>query len=75
LKVTKAVILFHSTNYAMWAVDVLKANKVENKLIPVPRDLSSECGYCIQICADSVNKVEEILKHENIEYERIVQIK
>ncbi|MCG2761524.1 MAG: DUF3343 domain-containing protein, partial [Candidatus Delongbacteria bacterium] len=61
----KSVILFHSTNYAMWAVDILTENNIVNKLIPVPRDLSSDCGYCVQIEADSVHEAEESLKKEN----------
>lgn len=71
----KAVILFHSTNYAMWAVDVLKQNKIANKLIPVPRDLSSDCGYCVEVGSESIFDTEEFLKRENIEFDRIVTIK
>lgn len=71
----KAVILFHSTNYAMWAVDVLNQNKIANKLIPVPRNLSSDCGYCVEINSGSIIEAEEFLKRENIEFDRIVAIK
>jgi hypothetical protein len=69
-----SVILFHSSNYAMWAVDVLKQAGIDHKMIPVPRELSSECGYCVKIDSSAVQKVSEILIKENIEFERIVQI-
>jgi hypothetical protein len=58
----------------MWAVDVLKSSGINNKLIPVPRDLSSECGYCVSIDSASVCEVTELLKKEKIEFDRIHQI-
>jgi len=70
----RAVILFHSSNYAMWAVDVLKQNKIENKLIPVPRDLSSDCGYCIQIDIKAKESVIKVLKEAGIEFDSIKDI-
>jgi hypothetical protein len=70
-----SVILFHSSNYAMWAVDVLKHNNIDNKLIPVPRDLSSDCGYCVMVGSDFITQAEEFLKRENIEFDRIVELK
>ena len=57
----ESVILFHSSNYAMWAADVLKKADIEYKLIPVPRDLSSDCGYCVRINTDIADRVNEIL--------------
>jgi len=59
----------------MWAVDVLNMNSINNKLIPVPRDLSSDCGYCVIVSYDQIKDAEEFLKRENIEFDRIVEIK
>ena len=59
----------------MWAVDVLNKNNIENKLIPVPRDLSSDCGYCVMVGYDLIAQAEELLKRENIEFDRIVDLK
>lgn len=70
-----SVILFHSSNYAMWAVDVLKHNNIDNKLIPVPRDLSSDCGYCLLVSSELIAEAETVLKRENIEFDRIVELK
>jgi hypothetical protein len=69
-----SVILFHSSNYAMWAADVLKQAGIKHKMIPVPRELSSECGYCVKIDSSAGQEVSGLLTNENIEYERIVQI-
>ncbi len=67
----KAVVLFHSTNYAMWASDVFKGKKIECKMVPVPREFSSDCGYCIKINNENVPEAENILKNNDIEYDRI----
>ena len=72
---SESVILFHSSNHAMWAVDVLKQNHIENKLIPVPRELSSDCGYCLQVSSDFIAEAEKVLIRENIEFDRIVGLK
>ncbi len=58
----------------MWAVDVLNKNNIINKLIPVPRDLSSDCGYCVEIESDSILEAEEVLKREIIEFDRIIEL-
>ena len=67
----KAVILFHSTNLAIWAEDELKSNKIVCKMISVPRHLSSDCGYCIQIEVKDKEKAIDILNTNNIEFEKI----
>jgi hypothetical protein len=44
-----AVILFHSTSYALRAERVLIQAGIGCKLIPVPRHLSSDCGVCVRV--------------------------
>lgn len=67
-----AVILFESNNYAMWCKDSLKENKLAPKLMNVPRNLSSDCGYCVRVAAEHVEKAVEIMKSEDIEYQDVV---
>ena len=67
----KAVILFHSTNLAIWAEDELKCNKIVCKMISVPRYLSSDCGYCVEIDAEDKEKATDILNSNKIEFEKI----
>ena len=43
------VILFHSTSHALRAEKVLGQAGIICKLIPVPRQLSSDCGVCIRV--------------------------
>ncbi|MCK4979638.1 MAG: DUF3343 domain-containing protein [Candidatus Delongbacteria bacterium] len=69
-----AIILFHSSNHAMWTKDILTEKSIMNKLIPVPRELSSDCGYCVKINSDDIVQVENLIKENNIEYDKIVEI-
>jgi hypothetical protein len=68
----EAIILFHSTNYAIWTQDLLKENNITCKMIPVPRDLSSDCGYCVRISPDDLEVSEKMLKKNDVEYDRAV---
>ncbi|MCF7794593.1 MAG: DUF3343 domain-containing protein [Candidatus Cloacimonetes bacterium] len=70
----KSVILFHSTNYAIWAENELKEKNLFSKLISVPRHLSSDCGYCVEIEASDKEMVEKILNTKNIDFEKIVDL-
>lgn len=69
------VILFHSTNMAIWAADELKESSIKNKLIPVPRELSSDCGYCVSISEEDKENAESILKDNDIEYDQLITTK
>ena len=66
-----SIILFNTTNNTMWAAKVLKKEGIERKLIPIPRHLSSDCGFCIRIQNETIPKVEIILQKNNIEYNGI----
>lgn len=66
-----AAILFYSNNYALWTARILKKSGYFNKMIPVPRHLSSDCGYCVKIKSVDYLSVEDIIKEKNIEYDRI----
>lgn len=42
------VVLFKSVSYALKAEKILKAEKLPHKLIPVPKQISSDCGICLR---------------------------
>jgi len=66
-----SVILFHSNNNAIWTKKVLKKEGIFHKLIPVPRHLSSDCGYSVKIENTDVEKVNSILLSTGIEFNSI----
>jgi len=66
----EAVILFHSSNHAMWAAETLKEAGIRCKLTSVPRHLSSDCGYCVRLAGDDLDAARRVLEREHIEFDR-----
>lgn len=53
-KETYTVIIVHATSHALKAEKIIRQKNIPCKLIPVPRQLSSDCGVCVRI--DSADK-------------------
>ena len=69
-----AVILVHSTSYALKAEKVLEKSGITCKLIPVPRQISSDCGSCIRILRVDKENVLRALTTANVEIGEIYEI-
>ncbi len=67
-------ILFHSNNHVFWAQDILKEQGISHRIIPVPRHLSSDCGYCISAAASQRTTIAALLEEERIDIDRIVDV-
>ena len=74
MKESYSVVIFYSTSAAIKTESLAKKVKLEVKLIPVPRHLSSDCGICLRFNSEDKQKIEEILKENKIEYENIYRI-
>lgn len=68
---SKAYVLFFSTNHAMWAEEVLKTRGIEARVVSVPRHLSSDCGYCLEITESLAEETVSALETEGVEYDRV----
>ena len=55
------VALFKAVSHAMKAERVLKEKGVPIKLIPVPKNISSDCGVCIRFTPERRGDVESAL--------------
>jgi hypothetical protein len=55
------VVLFESVSHALRAEKIIKAENIPCKLIPVPRQLSSDCGVCLRFSAVHKEQVERAL--------------
>ena len=55
------VVLFTSVSHALRAEKILKGAGISFKLIPVPRNISSDCGVCIRFSAGYKKQIEEAL--------------
>jgi len=52
-------LLFNTIHDVLKAEKILKKEKIIHELIPVPRNLSSDCGMCIKL----EDNLEEAKKH------------
>jgi hypothetical protein len=51
------VILFKAVSYALKAEKILKQEGLPHKLIPVPKQISPDCGVCLMINVDAKEKI------------------
>jgi hypothetical protein len=65
------VVLFYSMSHALRAEKLFKRTGVPVKLIPVPRQLSSDCGICLRFARADEPRVREILAQKQIEIQGI----
>lgn len=69
-----AVILVHSTSYALRVEKFLKKAGILCKLIPVPRHLSSDCGVCVRIAQTDSDNALQTLETANVEIDGIYNV-
>jgi len=55
------VVLFESVSHALRAEKIIKAENIPCKLIPVPRQLSSDCGVCLRFSIVYKGQIESAL--------------
>ncbi len=61
------VVLFHTSSSAMQAEAVLTRAGLAAKLIPTPRELSSDCGLSLRFDWGLHEHVEILLKERRVE--------
>jgi hypothetical protein len=66
-----AVVLFHSTQGAMKAERVLLLAGFTVKLIPTPRQFSSNCGTALRCPWSDASAVRAALKSNGVEFQSI----
>ena len=69
-----AVILVYSTSHAMRIEKLLAERGITCKLIPVPRQISSDCGVCLRILRDHIEAARETVEAARIEIQGIVPV-
>jgi hypothetical protein len=69
-----AVLLVPSLAHALKAEKLLEQQAIPNKLIPVPRHLSSQCGVCVRILRDNRDRVVHLLNNAQLEMTGVHEI-
>lgn len=65
----RGVILFHTTSSALRAEKVLQKQGLTVKLIPTPRELSSDCGIAMRFEWKDHEQIEAHLMRAKVEHE------
>ena len=68
------VITFVSVHFVMKAEKVLKEKGIRVRLIPTPREISSDCGMAIEVKGRDLHTIREILKDEEHRLEGIHEL-
>jgi hypothetical protein len=61
------VVLFHTTSAVMRAEKILQKNGIAIKLIPTPRQFSSDCGLAIRFDWQDQARVRVLLEQTRVE--------
>jgi len=54
------IILFYTIHDVLRAEKILKQHRIPHELVPVPRNLSSDCGMCVKL-QDDIEKTLSLL--------------
>ena len=65
------VVLFYTTSSVMAGEKLLLKEGFTIKLVPTPRQFSSDCGISLRFPWERNQDVEALLQREHIEYESI----
>jgi hypothetical protein len=69
-----AVILVHTTSHAVHLERLLGKRGISCKMIPVPRQLSSDCGVCVRVPRSQVEAAREVVEASRVEVQGILPI-
>jgi hypothetical protein len=62
----KVIIVFESTRAAINAEKLCIKNLIACQVIPVPRDISAECGIALEVNEGDRKAVENIFRQEKL---------
>ncbi len=68
------VVTFNATHYALKAEKVLKKARHKVKLIPVPRQFSSNCGLALQFDCALKDEVVRVFEEQHIKVHGIHEL-
>jgi hypothetical protein len=68
-------VIFHTTSAVMQAEKRLLKAELKIKLVPVPREFSSDCGISLRFDWQQYEAVKGLLESSNIEIEGIHRLK
>jgi len=70
-KAARSVILFFSSNHAIWAARLLEEKGIQARLVPTPKQLSSECGHAVELAACEADAGADALRARGVPFDRV----
>jgi hypothetical protein len=68
------IVLFQNISHALKGEKLLKTAGLTVKLIPVPKEISADCGVCLRFTHDQQETVIQIL-HNQVKIQAICSLK
>lgn len=68
------IVAFNSTHHAIRTDKLLNENNIKVTTLPTPREISSSCGISVRFLKDDIDKIEDIIKSNEILYNGIFKI-
>jgi len=68
------IILFATSSHAIRAEKFIKRFDLAAKLVPVPRQLSSDCGLCVRVPQQHRAQLDTIIEQAQFIYDSIHEI-
>ena len=69
------LVTVHSVSGALLLDRLLKQQGVAGEVIPVPRELSSSCGYAVETAEPDVSRLVSLMDRNEIEWEAVYEFK
>lgn len=66
-----AYVVVYSTSHALQIEKLLAQHNLASRLVPVPRQLSSDCGVCVRVEAAQAEAVAQLVRASAIEIEGV----
>ncbi len=63
------IFIFNSIHYVMKSEALLKSEGISVDLIPVPKEIHTNCGMAISTADNHAEKTKEILLKNNIDFQ------
>lgn len=70
----KILITFHTTHNVLTLEKYAKKEKVEGRIVPVPRKLSASCGLSWMGPSETEETLKEIIEKYQIDFDKIYRI-
>lgn len=68
------LITFHTTHNVLTLEKYAKKEKLEGRIVPVPRKYSASCGLSWMGPGDTESRIRELLERFSIDYDKIYEL-